>query len=154
LIQKEASALRDDILIHYNRLFEHYREKLELLETIRKSDTDKRYTLKSGTTEKLVELIDRDNDLFGRINCIDADIAETKRVLCGIIGIEIPMFDNFFMTNTGQDSIELRKIIIRIVELINEIIEERNSLMKDMTDKRDSIKSDIDALTVKKKFKI
>jgi hypothetical protein len=111
--------LRDDIITNYNRLFDHYREKLKLLETIRNGDTDKRYILKSGSTEKLLELIEHDNDLFGRINCIDTDIAETKRVICGILGIDIPKFDSFFMTNTGPDSIELRKLMLRIGELLN-----------------------------------
>ena len=145
--------MRDDIQQLALELLKHYENKLALLRKILTSEIDKRYYLKTGSFDELEELFSNDNHIIDIVNTIDVDIMNIKSRICDISGIEEKAFERLFLHTQNEVSGELKNKIAEIGKVLTSIQEDRNYLIQNMEQQRNSLKTDIQSLSFYGKFK-
>lgn len=151
--QKAALVLRDDIQNLARELLQHYNKKLTYLKKIQTSEIDKRYLLRTGFIDGLLELISDDNHTIDNINIIDVDIKKIISQICNIAGIENKAFEQFFFGSSSEIAGDIKNTMSDIGTILESIQLDRDALITEMEQQRDSLKSDIRSLSIYGKFK-
>ena len=138
--------MRDDVGGLLTRLLELYRNKKDLLRTLRLDEGDKRYFLKSGDTERLLESFERERPFFASIDEIDMKISSIRRDLCAILGVDESGFHATLVSIDEPLVDELLSEISDISLCIREIMREHATLFEKMKELLESIKSEHDSV--------
>ncbi len=83
--------MRDDAASIVAGLIHLYGIKLQLLDKLLLSESDKLHYCRSGNQEKVIELINTDSGVIDDIDAADFDIAELETSLASLIGVRLRM---------------------------------------------------------------
>jgi hypothetical protein len=137
--------LRDDVRARAAELALLSGKKLELLQKLLLSESDKLHYEKSGNLERVMDLTREDALTIEKINLVDFDIAHAEDELCRITGADRAQL--YESLGTGAEAREL----IRLRDRLRRDMEELHSLRKELTVKLESdargIKESIQALS-------
>jgi hypothetical protein len=131
-MQKDHSALRDDVHLLFDRLCVNLRGKETLLGRIHSNESDKRYFLKSGAVQRLSESMDSDQALLDEIGSLNYEAAQITNSICRTCGLSPAAFERM-ISECGER--KFREVFVlrgSIMRLLNEISVGRNLLIHDM----------------------
>lgn len=142
---RAASALRDDVRALVAELARHCRKKLDLVQKLLLSESDKLHYEKSGNLERVIDLTRDDGIIIDAINLADYDIARAEDALCGIIGISrAALYDTLGTEAESRDVIDLRDCLRRD---IGELLRQRCELMSKLEVDAHGLKESVAALS-------
>ena len=118
--------MRDDVRALAAGLALQCGKKLDLLQKLLLSETDKLHYLNSGNLDRVIALTGEDGALVDAINLVDYDIARAEDELCRILGIgRNELYGTLGREADARDLLGLRDRIRRGVE---ELMMMRNKL--------------------------
>jgi hypothetical protein len=137
--------LRDDVRARASELALHSGKKLDLVQKLLLSESDKLHYEKTGNLERVMDLTREDAVTIEKINLVDFDIAHVEDGLCSITGVGRTLL--YKSLGTGAEAREL----IRLRDRLRRDTEELLRLRKELTDRLESdargIKESIQALS-------
>ena len=109
--------MRDDVQALAAELALQCGKKLDLLQKLLLSETDKLHYLNSGNLDRVIALTRDDGALIDAINLVDYDIARAEDELCRILGIgRTGLYGTLGRENDARDLVGLRDRIRRCME--------------------------------------
>lgn len=135
--------MRDDIEGLFNNLVHLTEKKRKHLENIHVNEIQIRFLLKTDNIEELLLFIEKDKEIFDKINALDFDIEAVKSEICGITGIETHNFEGYFLDRDEKLICELKSLNKKIDNMLTTLIAERDKLIRDMNKELGNIKRNI-----------
>ncbi|HPG50866.1 MAG TPA: hypothetical protein PLL11_09880, partial [Spirochaetota bacterium] len=121
------------------------RTKLDLVQKLLLSESDKHHYEKSGNLERVMDLTRDDAFIIDAVNLADYDIARAEDTLCGIIGVRRDLlYDSLGAEAEARELTELRESLLRDIRELHRL--RRDLLLKLEADAR-GIKDSIAALS-------
>lgn len=118
--------MRDDAASIVHGLVRFYGAKLQLLNKLLLSDSDKLHYGKSGNLEKVIELIGADAGIISEIDAADFDIAKAEASLAALIGVRTQgLYDTLRGSGEAGELISLRN---NVREALGSLCRERAGL--------------------------
>jgi hypothetical protein len=137
--------LRDDVRALVNGLVRDLHTKLDLVQKLLLSESDKHHYQKSGNLERVMDLTRDDTLIIDAVNLADYDIAHAEDTLCGIIGVRrAVLYDSLGAETDTRELIELRD---RLLRDIGELLLLRRELLLKMEGDARGIRDSIAALS-------
>lgn len=137
--------MRDDARALVTGLVRDLRTKLDLVQKLLLSESDKHHYEKSGNLERVMDLTRDDIFIIDAVNLADYDIARAEDTLCGIIGVRRDLlYDSLGAEAEARELTELRDSLLRDIRELHRL--RRDLLLKLETDAR-GIKDSIAALS-------
>jgi len=137
--------LRDDARALVTGLVRDLRTKLDLVQKLLLSESDKHHYEKSGNLERVMDLTRDDAFIIDAVNLADYDIARAEDTLCGIIGVRRDLlYDSLGAEAEARELTELRESLLRDIRELHRL--RRDLLLKLEADAR-GIKDSIAALS-------
>jgi len=137
--------LRDDARALVTGMVRDLRTKLDLVQKLLLSESDKHHYEKSGNLERVMDLTRDDAFIIDAVNLADYDIARAEDTLCGIIGVRRDLlYDSLGAEAEARELTELRESLLRDIRELHRL--RRDLLLKLEADAR-GIKDSIAALS-------
>ncbi|HOD16576.1 MAG TPA: hypothetical protein PK307_02930 [Spirochaetota bacterium] len=137
--------MRDDARALVTGLVRDLRTKLDLVQKLLLSESDKHHYEKSGNLERVMDLTRDDAFIIDAVNLADYDIARAEDTLCGIIGVRRDLlYDSLGAEAEARELTELRESLLRDIRELHRL--RRDLLLKLEADAR-GIKDSIAALS-------
>jgi len=137
--------LRDDVRALASELALQCGKKLDLLQKLLLSETDKLHYEKSGNIDRVMALTKEDGAVIDAINLVDYDIARAEDGLCRIIGVDKTALYGVLGTEAGAgDLVALRE---RIRRGLGELIGLRKELAARLETDARAVRESIQALS-------
>jgi hypothetical protein len=144
--QKEASALRDDVVKSIADLNLRYREKLEYIKKLLLNESDKLHYLKSKNLEKIIEVLGADKEIIEEIDSIDCEISLIENELARIIGSERNEIFSYLDTDANEIK-EINSIRKNIRDALELLYDNRKLFMERMTAESLQLQESIDEIS-------
>ncbi len=137
--------MRDDAASIVSGLTRLYTAKLQLLNTLLLSESDKIHYCRSGNIEKAIGIIGMDAGVIDEIDAVDFDIAKAETALASIIGVGRRMlYDLLGGTGDAGRLIDERE---RVRGTAKTLYEKRKELLVLMGSASEEIRNSIDDLS-------
>ena len=145
-LQREASALRDDLKKLVDKLNHLYVKKMVLLDKILLSEVEKKYAIKSKNSDVLLKNLEENDVYIDKINSIDFTITETTEKICNTIGIKKEQLNEFIEDSDEPEFVQLLEFQNKTKEYFQTLISEREEIIDGIEKESMVIKEDIDSL--------
>ncbi len=137
--------MRDDAASIVSGLARLYTAKLQLLNTLLLSESDKIHYCRSGNLEKAIEIIGSDSGVIDEIDAVDFDIAKAETALASIIGVGRRMLYDLLRGSDDDGRLIAARELVR--DTAKTLYEKRQELLGLMGAASDDIRDSIDDLS-------
>jgi hypothetical protein len=143
--------LRDDAASIVAGLVRFHGIKLQLLNKLLLSESDKLHYCKSGNLEKVIELIESDSGIIDDIDAADFDISQAEASLATLIGVRTPaLYETLRGSGEAGELMELRG---QAAEALGRLFKERAELDSMLGSASRELQESIDALSRLRRLK-
>ncbi len=143
--------MRDDAASIVAGLVRFYGTKLQLLNKLLLSESDKLHYCKSGNLEKVIELIESDSGIIDDIDAADFDISQLEASLASLIGVRTPaLYETLRGSGEAGELMELRG---RAAGALGRLFKERAELDRMLGSASRELRESIDALSRLRRLK-
>ncbi len=118
--------MRDDAASIAADLVRLYGTKLQLLDRLLLSESDKIHYCRSGNLEKVFELVDADEPIIGDIDAADFDIAKAETSLAALAGVRMRLL--YTVLRDDSDAEGLIAVRNRVLGTLDRLLAERARL--------------------------
>lgn len=137
--------MRDDAASIVAALVRLYGTKLQLLDRLLLSETDKLHYCRSGNLEKVIELVDTDASLITDIDATSFDISASEASLAALIGVRQRILYGTLREDT--DAGGLIAVRDRVTGVLEKLLAERARLEAMLGNASREIRESIDDLS-------
>lgn len=134
--------MRDDIRALFKSLNSLLPQKLALLNSILSKEPEKRYLVKTGSIDKLLQKIENDDEILGEIDILDYEMTRLRENICDICGIQADSFDSFFENEQSEQASGYFRLYKEIHRILDKLASDREVLLQLMHEKGKSAQAD------------
>ncbi len=137
--------MRDDAASIAAGLVRLYGTKLQLLERLLLSESDKTHYCRSGNLEKVFELVEADEGIIGEIDAADFDITRAETSLAALAGVRRRLL--YEALRDDRDAGDLVAVRNRVLGALDRLLAEREGLGAMLKAASGGIRESIDDLS-------
>lgn len=142
--------LRDDISSLLSEAKCLINRKMELINIIKQSETEKRYLIPTDNSQQLLDLLQKDQDCMEQIELLDFDIQQIKHQIAAIAGMDQFSYDRLSPTHEIK---EMHDAETRILSSMDSLSKSRQELIEMMERRLEGMNRDINSLSRLNKLK-